>query len=39
VQTLPIAANFPTDLAVNLANGLTYVSDFGSSQVIVLQPR
>ena len=39
LQTLAIPANFPTDLAVNLANGLTYVSDFGSNNVIVLQPK
>jgi YVTN family beta-propeller protein len=39
IQTLPIPATFPTDLAVNQGNGFTYVSDFNSDKVIVLQPN
>jgi YVTN family beta-propeller protein len=39
LQTLPVPAAFPTALSVNQANGLTYVSDFGSDKVIVLQPN
>ena len=37
LQTLPIPATFPESVAVDLANGLTYVTD--SDQVIVLQPN
>lgn len=39
LQTVPIPAIFPTDLAVNLRTGFTYVSDFSSDKVIVLQPN
>lgn len=39
LQTLPIPATFPDSVAVDLANGLTYVTDFDSDQVIVLQPN
>lgn len=39
LQTLPIPATFPTDLAVDLANGFTYISDFESDKVIVVQPN
>lgn len=39
LQTLPIPAAFPNTVAVDLANGLTYVTDFDSDQVIVLQPN
>jgi YVTN family beta-propeller protein len=39
LQTLPVPSGFPTALAVNQANGLTYVSDFGSDKVVVLQPN
>jgi len=37
LQTLPIPATFPESIAVDLANGLTYVTD--SDKVIVLQPN
>jgi YVTN family beta-propeller protein len=39
LQTLPIPAVRPEKVAVNLATGLTYVSDFSSDKVIVLQPN
>ena len=38
VQTLPIPAGFSTRIAVNHATGRSYVTDFGSTHVIVLQP-
>jgi YVTN family beta-propeller protein len=39
LQTLPIPAVSPGTVAVNLATSLTYVSDFGSDKVVVLQPK
>jgi YVTN family beta-propeller protein len=39
LQTLPIPAVSPGTVAVNLATGLTYVSDFSSDKVVVLQPN
>ncbi|HEY2172022.1 MAG TPA: YncE family protein [Candidatus Angelobacter sp.] len=38
LQTLPVPSSFPAKVAVNLANGLTYISDFDTDKVIVLQP-
>ena len=37
LQTLPIPASFPGPLAVDLANGFTYVA--GSDKVVVVQPN
>jgi YVTN family beta-propeller protein len=37
VQTLPIPANFPDGVTVNLVTGRTYITDFFSNIVIVLQ--
>ena len=37
LQTLPVPDNFPSAVAVDLANGFTYVA--GSNQAIVLQPN
>jgi YVTN family beta-propeller protein len=39
LQTLPIPATSPRGVAVNLANGFTYVSDSASDKVVVLQPN
>ena len=39
LQTLPVPAAFPNTVAVDLANGLTYVTDCDADQVIVLQPN
>jgi len=39
LQTLPVLLSFPSAVAVNLATGLTYVTDFGSDKVVVLQPK
>ncbi|HEY4678711.1 MAG TPA: YncE family protein [Candidatus Angelobacter sp.] len=39
LQTLAVPARRPTGVAVDLANGLTYVTDFGSNNVVVLQPK
>ena len=39
LQTLPIPASFPGGVAVNQATGLVYVADFGSNNVVVLQPN
>jgi YVTN family beta-propeller protein len=39
LQTLPIPATSPGTVAVNLATGLTYVTDFSSDKVVVLQPN
>src|SRR4029077_11226500 len=39
LQTLPIPAGFPDGVGVNVATGLTYVSDFQSDKVLVLQPN
>jgi YVTN family beta-propeller protein len=38
LQTLPVPSSFPAQVAVDLANGLTYISDFDTNQVIVLHP-
>jgi len=39
LQTLAIPAVRPEKVAVNLATGFTYVSDFSSNNVVVLQPN
>ena len=39
LQTLPIPATSPGTVAVNLATSLTYVADFSSDKVVVLQPN
>jgi YVTN family beta-propeller protein len=39
LQTLPVPARFPGGVAVNPATGLVYVADFGSNNVVVLQPN
>ena len=39
LQTLPVPARFPGGVAVNQATGLVYVADFGSNNVVVLQPN
>jgi YVTN family beta-propeller protein len=38
IQTLPIPAAFPDSVTVNPATGRTYITDFSSNTVIVLQP-
>jgi YVTN family beta-propeller protein len=38
LQTLPLPTAFPDDVAVNLKNGLTYITSGDTDQVIVLQP-
>jgi YVTN family beta-propeller protein len=39
IQTVPITAGFPIGVAVDPVNGRSYVSDFDSGNVIVLQPN
>lgn len=39
LQTLSIPEIFPEGVAVNLATGFTYVTDFASDKVVVLQPK